>query len=122
MDIALEGSTSNVPAPTIPELKTVFSKLQDVQLKAAKERVKASASSSGARRSRGRGRGQRGRTPDFKGKQPADSTWFIQNSVLIIYVLLTLRSKLVLGVFYVLPSRYVLNKHAHSVALNVLTD
>jgi hypothetical protein len=44
IDIALEGSNTVGPKPTIPELALVFDKLQDLSLKTAKEKAKAAAS------------------------------------------------------------------------------
>ena len=69
IDIALEGVANHGPKPTIPELNTVFDKLAELQLKRAKEQVKAAASSSS--RARGRGRRGRGRPDSAKGKEPA---------------------------------------------------
>jgi hypothetical protein len=72
IDIALEGSVSGAPKPTIPALTSVFDKIAELQVKEEKERIKAQASSS-KRGYRGRGRGRStGDTPrtDTKGKGP----------------------------------------------------
>lgn len=79
VDIALEGSSSGVPKPTIPALASVFDKITELKLKEEKERLKANASGSGRGGSRGgrgrRGGGRGGNKPpggtDSKGKEPA---------------------------------------------------
>lgn len=76
IDLALEGTSSAAPRPNIPELVGVHDKLQEIALKAAKERAKASSGqSSGSRASRGRGGRSRGRgrgsQGSDKGKEPA---------------------------------------------------
>lgn len=79
VDVALEGSSSGVPKPTIPALSSVFDKLTELKLKEEKERLKANTSGSGRGGSR-RGGGRRGRGSggsrttsgaNSKGKEPA---------------------------------------------------
>lgn len=65
IDIALEGSSSSGPRPTIPELEGVFDKLTELKLKLAKEKAKQASG-------RGRNNSSRGRGRHNKGKDPAE--------------------------------------------------
>jgi hypothetical protein len=44
VDIALEGTISGAPKPTLPQLQSVFEKLAELKLKEEKEKFKASSS------------------------------------------------------------------------------
>lgn len=61
IDIALEGTSNAGPRPTVPELASVFDRLQEVRLKQARAAAKQAVQppkSRATRAPRGRSRGQ----------------------------------------------------------------
>lgn len=60
MELAIEGTLDNLPRPSHPSLQSVFRKIEDIEVKRAKEQAKVAASTSRGSFNRGRGR-SRGR-------------------------------------------------------------